>query len=195
VDYINVRSGPGTGYPTLVVAAPGATGEVAGLSEDKLWVQVKIPVKFSADGLGWVSTSYVVVENTGSVPVVPAPPLPTFPSTPPTTNQCSLLSQAPADNTEFTPDTPFNVTWTLKNTSSEAWTTDSNDVRYLGANSLPFHEGTDIYDLTSNVEPGWDYAVTVPMVAPSALGPYGEAWGVFKGSENICTFWIYINIK
>ena len=119
-------------------------------------------------------------QNTSGVPVVAAPPAPVYPETPPSTaTQCSLLSQSPADNSEFTPDTSFNATWTLKNTGSETWTTEY-DVRYLGANVQPFHQGTDIYDFTSNVEPGWNYAVTIPMVAPSALGPYGEAWGIFS---------------
>jgi uncharacterized protein YraI len=195
VDYVNVRSGPGEQYPILAVAAPGKSGEVAGVSEDQQWWQVKVPAQYSADGFGWVSASYVTTQNTASVPVAPAPPAPVYPETPPTTNQCSLLSQSPEDNSEFTPDTPFTVTWTLKNTGSEAWTTDSYDVRFLGANVQPFHQGADGYDFTSNVEPGWNYAVSVPMIAPPALGPYGEAWAIFKGSENICTFWVYINVK
>jgi uncharacterized protein YraI len=194
VDYVNVRSGPGDQYPVLAVAPPSKTGEVTGVSADQQWWQVKVPAQFSADGFGWVSASYVTTQNTSSVPVVDAPPAPVYPETPPTTNQCTLLSQSPTDNSEFTPDTPFNVTWTLKNTGSETWTTE-HDVRYLGANVQPFHQGTDIYDFSSNVEPGWNYAVTIPMVAPSALGPYSEAWGIFSGSVNVCTFWITINVK
>ncbi len=116
VDYVNVRSGPGEQYTVLAVAQPGATGEVAGVSEDQQWWQVKVPAQFSADGLGWVSAAYVTTANTTGVPVVAAPPAPVYPETPPTDNQCTLLAQDPVDNSEFTPDTPFNVTWTLKNT-------------------------------------------------------------------------------
>jgi hypothetical protein len=39
-----------------------------------------------------------------------------------------LLSQSPADNSEFAPDTPFTVTWTLQNSGSETWTTDTMSV-------------------------------------------------------------------
>jgi hypothetical protein len=193
VDYVNIRSGPGEQYIVLAVAAPGQSGEVAGVSEDSLWWQVKIPTQYSADGLGWVSASYVTTQNTSDVPVVVAPPAPEYPETPPTTSQCQLLSQSPADNSEFSPDTSFNVTWTLKNTGSETWTTEY-DVIYLGANVQPFHVGQDIYDFASNVEPGWNYTVTVPMVAPSTSGSYGEAWGIFAGNVNVCTFWVTINV-
>jgi len=196
VDYVNVRSGPGEQYPVLLVAPPGASGEVSGVSADNLWWQVKISTAYSADGFGWVSASYVTTQNTSGVPVVEAPPAPVYPETPPSTaTQCQLLSQSPADGSEFTPDTSFNTTWTLKNISSEKWTTEY-DVRYLGASVQPFHQGTDVYDFTSNVEPGWTYNVTIPMIAPSALGPYSEAWGIFSGgSVNVCTFWITINVK
>ena len=76
VDYVNVRSGPGTSYPVLVVAPPGAAGEVTGKSADGAWWQVKISTQYSADGFGWVSADWVYTQDTDSVPVVaaPAPP-------------------------------------------------------------------------------------------------------------------------
>ena len=77
LDYINLRSGPGMNYPILGVAAPGATGEVSGRSQDSLWWQVKVPVTISfPDGVAWVSASWVITQNAGSVPVVQAPPQP-----------------------------------------------------------------------------------------------------------------------
>ena len=196
VDYVNVRSGPSTSYPILFVAPPGASGEVAGVSADGQYWQVKISTQYSADGLGWVSASYVTTANTSGVPVVDAPPAPTTPpeSTTPT-GSCALLSQNPADYTVMAPDTSFTANWTLKNTGTDPWTTDSYDVRYLGTNSLPFHQGADGYDLASNVEPGWDYLVSVPMIAPANVGTYGEAWGIVQGSNTVCTFWIWIEVQ
>jgi len=79
-DYVNVRSGPGTNYPVLVVAPPATTGEVTGKSADGGWYQVKVPTQYSSTGLGWVSASYVVPQNTSSVPVVEAPPAPAVPA-------------------------------------------------------------------------------------------------------------------
>lgn len=195
-DYVNVRSGPGTQYPVLAVGAPGASAEIVGKSADGQWWQVKIPTQLSADGFGWVSASYVVTANTSGVPVVDAPPAPVVPpeSTTPT-GSCALLSQSPADHTVMAPDTSFSVNWTLKNTGTETWSTDSYDVRYLGASSLPLHQGADGYDIETNVESGWNYSVTVPMVASSNTGTYGEAWGIIQGSNNVCTFWVWIDVQ
>ena len=43
IDYVNVRTGPGSTYPILGVAAPGASAEVTGKSADGAWWQVKSP--------------------------------------------------------------------------------------------------------------------------------------------------------
>lgn len=77
LDYINLRSGPGFDYPVLGVAAPGATGEVTGKSQDGAWWQVKVPVSNDLpEGRVWVSAAWVTTKNTDSVPVVEAPPAP-----------------------------------------------------------------------------------------------------------------------
>jgi serine/threonine-protein kinase len=73
LDAINVRSGPGTNYPSYGIAPKGMKFEVIGKSEDDGWWVVKIPVQYVESGQGWVSDDYVKTENSGSVPVVPAP--------------------------------------------------------------------------------------------------------------------------
>jgi len=73
LDAINVRSGPGTNYPSYGVASKGSLFEVIGKSEDGGWWVVKIPTQYVGAGQGWVSDDYVKTENTGGVPVVPAP--------------------------------------------------------------------------------------------------------------------------
>ena len=65
VEYVNVRTGPGTNYPILGVASPGAAAEVSGKSSDGAWWQVKIPTQYAADGYGWVSADYVVTQEYG----------------------------------------------------------------------------------------------------------------------------------
>ena len=42
-DYVNVRTGPGTNYPVLGVAAPGASAAITGKSSDGAWWQVQDP--------------------------------------------------------------------------------------------------------------------------------------------------------
>jgi heat shock protein HslJ/uncharacterized protein YraI len=72
---VNVRTGPGVTYPILGVAPYGTMGEVVGVSEDGTWWAVSVPA--APDGRGWVSDSYVTVENAGDVPVIGVDPAPT----------------------------------------------------------------------------------------------------------------------
>ena len=198
-DYVNVRSGPSTNYPVLVVAPPSSTGEVTGKSSDGAWYQVKVPTQYSDTGLGWVSASYVIPENTGSVPVVAAPPtpIPVGPTPPPTTGTgCTVVSKTPTDGTTLTIDTPFTTTWVLKNTGSEKWSHGEVDLRYVGAyNNVQLHTGSDLYDLPADVQPGETYNFSVPMIAPFNTGTYGEMWEVGAGSKKtLCQFYVYINV-
>jgi uncharacterized protein YraI len=80
---VNVRSGPSTDYPVLGVAQAGASAEIAGISEDGGWWQVRVSTSLSPDGLAWVSGDYTVAVNTENVPVVTAPPPPPPVETPP----------------------------------------------------------------------------------------------------------------
>jgi uncharacterized protein YraI len=73
LEAINVRSGPGTSYPSYGIAPKGMKFEVTGKSEDGGWWVVKIPTQYVGTGQGWVSDDYVKTENTGDVPVVPSP--------------------------------------------------------------------------------------------------------------------------
>ena len=195
-DYVNVRSGPGTNYPVLVVAPPATTGEVTGKDASGAWYQVKVPTQYSSTGLGWVSASYVVPQNTSSVPVVAAPPPPPVPQTPEavTGPLCTLDSQSPANGTTFTIDTPFTATWVLVNTGDK-WSDGEVDLRYLGAyNNIQMHTGGDVFDLEASVQPGKTYTFSVPMIAPWNTGTYGELWEVGSGSKTICQFYVYITV-
>jgi heat shock protein HslJ len=75
-DAINVRSGPGTQYPSFGVAPAGAQAEVIGKSEDGGWWVIRLPPGYSPDNTGWVSADFVETTNTDTVPVVPSPPAP-----------------------------------------------------------------------------------------------------------------------
>lgn len=196
-DYVNVRTGPGTNYPVIVVAPPGTTGEITGKSADGAWWQVKVPVQYSVSGAGWVSASYVTVQNTTNVPVVAAPPPPPpVPSAPPgvTGPVCKIDSQTPVNGTTYNADTPFTTTWVLVNTGDK-WSDGEVDLRYLGAyNNVQLHTGGDLYDLSNSVKTGQSYNFSVPMIAPWSAGTYGELWEVGSGSKSICQFYVYINV-
>jgi hypothetical protein len=181
----------------LVVAPPGAAGEVTGKSSDGAWWQVKISPTYSADGFGWVSADWVITQNTANVPVVESPTAPptveTTPAPPSSTMGCVLVAQAPTDYTQFNAGSGFSTTWVLQNTGSEPWLSSSMDVRYVGAAAnVPMHQGTDVYDLALDVQPGATYNFSVPMIAPYDTGTYGEMWEVGMGSTVLCQFYVYI---
>jgi heat shock protein HslJ/uncharacterized protein YraI len=75
LEAINVRSGPGTEYPSYGVVARGTTFELTGVSENAEWWVVKISPEIAADGQGWVTAEYVETAETVDVPIVPTPPL------------------------------------------------------------------------------------------------------------------------
>ncbi|MFN7208831.1 MAG: CARDB domain-containing protein [Aggregatilineales bacterium] len=73
VNGLNIRTGPGTNYPSIGNLALGAELPVVGINLERSWLQV-----IAAEQVGWVSASFVTqlgVCNT--VAVVPAPPSPT----------------------------------------------------------------------------------------------------------------------
>jgi len=76
LDAINIRSGPGTQYPSYGVAPKGTKGEVIGVSGTREWWVVKVSPAIDPSGQGWVSGQYVQVQNADNVPVIPDPPLP-----------------------------------------------------------------------------------------------------------------------
>jgi uncharacterized protein YraI len=198
-EYLNIRSGPGTNYPVLVVAPPGSTGEITGKSSDGQWWQFKISTTYSSTGAGWASAQYVIAQNADNVPVVAAPPPPpTVAATaaPPTSGSgCTLVSQSPADGTQVTIGQSFNTTWVLKNTGANAWDQNNVDITYVGAyNNVQMHTGSDIYDLTANVNSGATYNFSVSMIAPFNAGQYGEMWQVQQGSQVLCQFYVYITV-
>ena len=105
-------------------------------------------------------------------------------------------AQSPADGTVFTADSAFVMNWTLQNTSSTAWDMKEADLMFLGAqNGVRLHQGGDVYDLTSTVNPGDTYDVTLDAIAPSSPGNYGEAWGIVVGKSTLCPFWLLIQVK
>lgn len=199
VEYVNVRSGPGTNYPVLVIAPTGASGEVSGKSADGAWWQVKISTAYALDGFGWVSAAYVYTQSSENVPVVEAPPAPPpVGTTPPEPGPagCAVVAQDPPDASVYSPGTAFDTTWVLQNTGDVKWDQGEYDLLYVGAAAnIPLHQGADLYDLANSVEPDWTYNFSLPMIAPFEPGTYGELWQVVLGSQPVCQFYVYIQVQ
>ncbi len=105
-EYLNVRSGPGTNYPVLVVAPPGSTGEIIGKSSDGQWWQVKVATTYSSTGAGWASAQLCDRterrQRPGCCSTTPAPHRGSHCSPPTSGFGCTLVSQSPADGTQIT---------------------------------------------------------------------------------------------
>jgi uncharacterized protein YraI len=206
VDYVNIRTGPGTNYPVLGVAAPGASGEASGKSSDGFWYQIKVSTQTDPSGFAWVSADWVTAQGTDGLAVVQAPPPPAVPATPPPAATappsssgaaCQYVSQDPQDGTTFSIGTPFTTTWVLKSTGSVPWDQSHFDFAFVGAyNNVWLHTGPDLYDLSATVQPGQTYYFSVPMLAPTYTGTYGEAWELRDSGNGdvLCQFYVYINV-
>jgi uncharacterized protein YraI len=196
-EYVNLRSGPGTNYPVIGNAAPGASTTPTGISADGAWFQFAVPTSFYPAGFLWVSSSFVVAINTSNLPVVNAPPPPAAVTTPPssstTTGDCALVSQTPTDGGSFNPGTPFSVTWVLKNTGKNVWMAGEADIVFQGAiNNVRLSQGYDVFDIPNTVNPGQTLSVTGNGIAPSSSGSYGELWAIIQNTSDQqvnCPFW------
>jgi uncharacterized protein YraI len=144
--YLNVRSGPGTNYPILFVAAPNTTGEAMGINQDGSWYAVKVPNSTSGDGIGWVSGQYVTTQNVEGLPVIQAPPPP--PTVPVPTPQPTSISGTTTE--------PVNV---RSGPSSQ----------YPSYGSIP--RGTTV-TVTGASEDGSWYQIAVP----TDISPDGTGW-------------------
>ena len=65
---LNVRSGPGTQYPSYGLLQPGQSALAVGTNADTSWYAIELPA--APDGAGWVSAEYVVTESTENLPVI-----------------------------------------------------------------------------------------------------------------------------
>jgi hypothetical protein len=77
--HVNIRGGPGTGYPILGLLEAGQSVEITGVSPEGGWWQIHFAA--AADERGWVSAAYISARNTQNVPMVKSPALPPAPLT------------------------------------------------------------------------------------------------------------------
>jgi len=78
---LNVRTGPGTSYPTVGALAAGNSADITGRNADSSWWQISY--QDAPGNKAWISAKYGEARNTESVPVVEAPKPPPKPTDPP----------------------------------------------------------------------------------------------------------------
>lgn len=109
-EQINVRSGPGTEYPSVGVLIGGEQVPAKGRSAAGLWIQIVYPGV--EGGLAWVYAPLVTVFGTAELPIVAPPPTPT-PRVTPTidpTLAAQFVLEIPATRLPtYTPPEPLEI--------------------------------------------------------------------------------------
>jgi len=112
-DQINVRSGPGTGYPQVGVLVAGQQVPAIGRSPGGDWIQIVYPGV--PEGVAWVY-AFLVSAPTGTLPIVEPPPTATprvTPTVDPTLAAQFIFDSEPTRLPTFTaPATLSIVTFT-----------------------------------------------------------------------------------
>ncbi|MBX3046314.1 MAG: SH3 domain-containing protein [Anaerolineales bacterium] len=107
---VNVRSGPGTDYPTVGVLVGGEQVPAKGRSVAGEWIQVFYPAV--AEGVAWVYAPLVALFGTAQLGIIEPPPTPT-PRVTPTidpTLAAQFLLEIPATRMPtFTPPEPLEI--------------------------------------------------------------------------------------
>jgi uncharacterized protein YraI len=194
VDYVNVRSGPGSCYVPYLIAPPGASGEITGVTEDGAWWQLRLPTEVAGTGVGWVSADYVTTTNTDGMPVVAGEPCDDADVPAPEPLECVLVAQSPLDYTVQAAGADFAMEWTVVNTGSDAWT--QSVAQFVRAGQTgELHTDEDGFALDDDVQPGEGVTVKAPAAAPDVAGTYGELWEINAGAAVVCQFWMIINVR
>ena len=105
---------------------------------------------------------------------------------------CTVLAQAPEDNSLIGPGAVFAVRWQVKNTGLTAWDSNSFDYRYKNGTKMHMKPA---YDLYKNVAPGEVADLIVDMTAPTTPGVYTTTWKLRVGKTDFCTMSLTINVQ
>ncbi|MCB0191014.1 MAG: SH3 domain-containing protein [Anaerolineae bacterium] len=101
---MNIRGGPGTGYPVVGAGTVGQSSKIVGRNSDNSWVQVEYPG--SSNGTGWVYSDLVQIDGdpniVGVVQVAP-PPAPTAAPEPTSPPEPEAPPPPPEPEYQFTP--------------------------------------------------------------------------------------------
>lgn len=118
-DFINVRSGPNTLYPSVGVLLVGQTAPALGRSPGGEWIQIEYPGV--AGGKGWVF-SVLVSLSPGQLPIVEPPPTvtPQFTATiDPTLAAQFVVTQQPTRLPTYTEPAPLTIPTYIENTPNQ----------------------------------------------------------------------------
>ena len=116
--------------------------------------------------------------------------LPTFTKTP-YVDSCALQSTTPADYTIFSPGTPFEAYWVVKNTGMRPW----NNRFYFTKVAGPLGYSGIIY-VDPPVGQGGEYELHISMAAPNTAGTYKGSYKLVNDDGvALCQFFVVITVR
>lgn len=95
---------------------------------------------------------------------------------------CAVRSSSPK-GTLMQPKAVFYASWTVVNTGTKSWTSNTIDFVYKSGYR---HEGKLIQDLSSTVGPGGKIVLNVLYKAPKFSGVYTATWTLKVGNNRFC---------
>ncbi len=106
---------------------------------------------------------------------------------------CQVIFQNPADGEDKQRGETWSTRWTLKNTSTTAWSRSNIDIRYMGGDRV--HTSPDAEDMNFDVNPGGAIDIFVDMFAPQDGGTKTSNWALMEGSRAVCRFYVTFDVK
>jgi hypothetical protein len=96
---------------------------------------------------------------------------------------CTITGKAPPMGTSVDRKAKFSVSWTIKNTGTKIWTSNTIDFVYTGGFRS---DERPIQDLRSTVAPGGSITVKVQLAASKFPGTYNIFWSLKVGKTKFC---------
>ena len=105
---------------------------------------------------------------------------------------CALTGQSPEDGAVMSKNQSFSVTWTVQNTGSASW--DSNSVDFVYASGAKL-TSLKAVDLPKSVPSGDSIALKLTMQAPKSADTYKTVWTLESGKDVFCRLDLTIVVK
>jgi hypothetical protein len=118
-------------------------------------------------------------------------------------DSAQYISDDGLDGTTYIPNTPFNKTWTIKNTGTCIWD-DTYLVAYISGATLTQQPGYFIVPQGGTVAPAQTVNINIGMTSPPENGNYKSYWGLQKengplmpiqGGANGNSFYVKIKVN
>lgn len=175
---LNVRSGPGTGYPVIGRLVEGQTVPITGRNPQGTWWQISYP---SDQGQrGWISGSaqFSTATNAEGVLIVEAPPLPTPVPTDTPVNLRPTIHSFTADRYTITQGESVVLRWDLSNARAAYLRYEDNEEGVVAPGEKTVRPEKDtVYTLIARNEAGEvtaEVGIKVSGAAPTPVPVYRD---------------------